>query len=248
MNFTIIITTSPTITNPDITMINCVMNSIFKNIKSNFEKNIIISCDGTDKENEKYNNFIDNLNEKYKNNKNISIIVNEKKGHLTGNIRNSIKHVNTKYILFVQHDLVIVKEINVDKVIDDMEKNSKLKHIRLNKRANQKSGWDNTDLFASEIIKQNYNYILTEAWSDQNHFTTKDYYLKNVLSNVEDGTFMENVMDNICKGHHSTFGTYLFGKIDEERYIAHIDGAHTRKGKLGRQCKKDREYYLNIFK
>ena len=139
MDFTIIITTSPISTNPDITMINCVINSLFKNIKSNFEKKIIISCDGIDEENKKYNSFINNLNEKYKNNKNISVIVNEKKGHLTGNIRNSIKYVNTKYILFVQHDLVIIKEINADKIIDDMEKNSKLKHVRLNKRNNQKS-------------------------------------------------------------------------------------------------------------
>lgn len=248
MDFTIIITTSPINTNPDITMINCVINSIFKNIKSNFEKNIIISCDGVDEENKKYNSFINNLNEKYKSNNNISVIVNEKKGHLTGNIRNSIKYVNTKYILFVQHDLVIIKEINADKIIDDMEKNSKLKHVRLNKRTNQKSGWDNTNLFASEIIQQNYNYILTEAWSDQNHFTTKDYYLKNVLSNVDDGVFMEQVMNNICKGDHSTYGTYVFGKMDEERYIVHIDGADTRRGNLGAQCKKDREYYLNIFK
>lgn len=248
MNFTVIITTSPTITNPDISIISCVINSILINVKSEFKKNIIISCDGTDQENQEYNNFINNLNEKYKNNKNISIIVNEKKGHLSGNIRNSIKHVKTKYILIVQHDLVIIKEINADKIIDDMEKNEKLKYVRLNKRANQKLGWDNTKLFASKIIKQNYNYILTEAWSDQNHFTTKDYYLKNVLNNVDDGFFMEQIMNNICKGHHSRYGTYIFGELDEDRYIAHIDGSKSRHGNIGVQCRRDRKHYLKIYK
>jgi len=248
MNFSIIITTSPTNSNPDLLMISSVINSIKQNIKTDYEKKIIISCDGTDLMNENYDNFIKNLEKKYCNDNNIQIIVNVKKGHLTGNIRNSIKYVDTKYILFVQHDLLICKEVDADKIIMDMENNLNLKHVRLNKRDNIKAGWDNTKLFASEIIEENYNYIFTESWSDQNHFTTKQYYLENVLSNVEDGVFMEQVMNNICKGNHSRYGTYIFGKLNEERYIVHVDGADNRRGKLGEQCKKDREFYLNKYK
>ena len=248
MDFTIVITTSPIKTNPDITMINCAINSIFKNIKTQFKRKIIISCDGANLNNNSYNKFVDNLHEKYKNMNEISIILNKKKGHLTGNIRNCIGYVNTKYILFTQHDLIFVKEINADKIIIDMEQNCNLKHIRFNKRTNIKAQLDATKLFASEIIKGNYNYILTEAWSDQNHFTTKQYYLDNILSNVEDGNFMEKTMNDLSKNKHEIFGTYIFGNLDEDRYIAQIDGADTLKGNLGKQCKKDREYYLNIFK
>lgn len=248
MKFTVIITSSPINTNPDITMINCTINSILRNIKTKFEKKLIIACDGTSEKNENYLKFLHNLQEKYKNTKNISIIINEKKGHLTGNIRNAIKYVDTKYILFVQHDLVIIKEVDADKIISDMEQNNKLKHVRFNKRDNVKAGWDNTKLFASEIINLNYNYLLTESWSDQNHFTTKDYYLENILSNVNDGVFMENVMNKICKGKHSEYGTYIFGNLNEERYIVHIDGAGTRRGNLGAICKQDRDYYLEKFK
>ena len=55
MDFTIVITTSPIKTNPDITMINCVINSIFKNIKTQFKRKIIISCDGANLNDNSYN-------------------------------------------------------------------------------------------------------------------------------------------------------------------------------------------------
>ena len=36
---------------------------------------------------------------------------------LTGNINNAMKHVNTKYVMLVQHDLEFVENINVDNII-----------------------------------------------------------------------------------------------------------------------------------
>ena len=58
---------------------------------------------------------------------------------------------------------------------------------------------------------------------------------------------MEKKLKDLSKNKHGIFGTYIFGNLDEDRYIVHIDGADTRRGNLGTQCKKDREYYLNIF-
>jgi hypothetical protein len=228
-------------------MIKSVINSLRLNIISEVLPKIIISADGYDQPNLEYQQFLNNLRDQYQSDSSIQVVVNPKKGHLTGNIRNSIQYVDTKYILMIQHDLVLIKKVNLDNLIQDMEDNPRLKHVRFNKRSNIKAGWDNTPLFGSDNIRQNYHYILTESWSDQNHVSTKEYYLNQVLSKVEDGVFMEQVMNSICKGQHQIFGTYVFGELDEDRYIVHVDGANTRGGNLGKQCRRDRDYYLNLY-
>ena len=48
-----------------------------------------------------------------------------------------LKHVKTKYVLLVQHDFFIQK-VDIHKVIEDMEKDSKLKNVRFNQFNNNK--------------------------------------------------------------------------------------------------------------
>ena len=55
---------------------------------------------------------------------------------MTGNINNAMKHVNTKYVMLVQHDLEFVENINVDNIIFDMEKDDEIKLVSFNKDPN----------------------------------------------------------------------------------------------------------------
>lgn len=242
-NITIIVSSSPIPSNPSIKMITNVIKSLEDNVLNNKICKIIIACDGCETKNIKYEEFISNLKKYYENKTNILIILNPKKGHLTGNIRNAFNHVNTEYVMLVQHDLIFVEQINLESILEDISKNSELKHIRFNKRNNIKSGWDNTPLFASKKIIGNNTYIFTESWSDQNHISKASYYRDIVLSEIDDGVFMESVLNEKSKHNHEKYGTYIYGDVCHKNIIAHLDGSEQRRGKIGKEC----TYYRNLY-
>ncbi len=146
--------------------------------------------------------------------------------------------------MLVQHDLLFVKKINVESVLEDMRNTPDMKHVRFNKRDNIKAGWDNTPLFASKKINGNNTYLLTESWSDQNHISTSDYYKNIVLKEVADGVFMESLLNNISKGHHNKYGTYIYGDVNDKNVIVHLDGSEQRRGKTGQECKSHMNTYV----
>ena len=246
---TIIITSSFIPSHPNTYIIDAVINSIYNNIIYDKIDNlkILIACDGlklnTDnKKMVKYHKYIDNLKNKWKDNENIKIILNNKFGHLVGNIKNVFSYVETDYILIVQHDLMFVSQLNLNDIIDDLKKYPELKHVRFNKRNNIKAGWDKTKKFASKIIKTEKNsYILTESWSDQNHICKSSYYQNIVFKEVIEKTFMERILNNKAKGFHDKYGTFIYGYLGMDKIIVHLDGSETRRGNIGNETRKERE-------
>lgn len=237
IDYSVIITASLIPSYPDIRYIQNVINSLkLCNIDIN-KVNIILSHDALNKNDitnvkciNKYNKYLENLKEYYKNYSNIKIINLSKHGHLTGNIRNALQYINTKYILIIQHDLSFRKEFDINKIIEDMEKNKELKHIRFNKRRNIKHKWDSNDLFGYVLKSKNYNYTRTGAWSDINHLTRTDYYKNIIMNECKDGTSMEwNFRDKINnKSDHEKYGTYLFGDTSNKRMIKNLDGRRNK--------------------
>jgi hypothetical protein len=243
---TILISTSPIPSIPKTIFIDTVINSIKKNLFIDNEYKIIIACDGTDQKNDLYEKYIENLKNKYKSNENIFIAINNKKGHLSGNLRNAVQYVKTEFIFIVQHDLVFVSKSNPNLIIEDMIKYPQLKHVRFNKRNNEKKGWDNTPLFATKKITANYKYIMTEAWIDQNHICRTSYFKDTVLGRCDRPTFMENILNRKAKGKHDEFGTYILGDINEKNKIIHLDGAESRHGTAGKNLKNKRKEFFEI--
>ena len=244
-SLTVIVTTSPVPSNPSIKMITTVIKSLEENVFNEKKYKVIIACDGSNTKNDKYDQFVKKLKDFYSSNSTVTIVLNANKGHLSGNIRNAFNHVNTEFVMLIQHDLLFIKKINIEHILEDMRNNLELKHVRFNKRNNVKAGWDNTLLFASKKIKGNNTYILTEAWSDQNHITRADYYRNIVLREVNDGIFMESLLNNISKGHHDKYGTYIYGDLDEKNAIVHLDGSEQRRGKTGQECKTYMSTYID---
>ena len=237
-DITVIITSSYIPSHPKLNIINSVINSIYNYIKYSQELKIIIACDGLKENNKDYLEYIQNLINFYKNNKNIEVILNKNFGHLVGNIKNVINKIETKYIMIIQHDLLFCMDIDLDEILEDLNKYPEIKHLRFNKRNNIKAGWDNTKKFASRIIKN--KYILTESWSDQNHISTLDYYKNIVLKEVNEKTFMERILNKKSKGNHKKYGTFIYGHLNMKNSIIHVDGSETRRGKLGEKLSKIR--------
>ena len=228
-NLTVIITASFIPSHPSIKVIQGVIESLYLiNLPSNTK--IILAHDHNDDIN--YIKYIENLNKYIKSNSNIKILIRTTKGHLTGNIRNVLPHVTSKYILVIQHDLPFIKKIDIQKIIEDLENNNNnIKHVRFNKRNNIKVGFDSiNNLFGLQVKCKNYTYTRTPGWSDQNHLCLKSYYTDIVMNECSDGKFMEVQLHGKNKNEnlHSKYGTYLFGGLNYPPVIKHIDGRNLK--------------------
>lgn len=225
MSLTAIITSSYIKSHPNIDIIKETIESLTFINKNNID--IIISQDYSD--NKDYKLYLENLKNYIKtlNYKNIKLLVSEKHVHLTGVIRNSINYVNTKYILLIQHDLPFIRSFNIDSIMSDMDEKNEIKYVRFNKRKNIKLIFDSiNDLFGKEINGKNNTYTRTPAWSDNNHLCLTSYYKDLILKECIDGIPMEEQIHgrSINEIEHSKWGTYLFGKNNEDAYIKHSDG------------------------
>lgn len=227
-NLTIIITASFIPTHPKIKLIQETIESLkLINIPNNTE--IILAHDYSNHIN--YTKYFENLNEYIKSYSNIKIVKRQNHGHLTGNIRNALQYVNSKYILIIQHDLPFIEKFDIEKVMYDMNENNNIKYVRFNKRKNTKCGFDAlNDLFGLQIKQKNYIYTRTPAWSDNNHLCLTRYYTDIVMKECPDGLPMEKKLHGKNKNEelHKKYGTYLFGELNYHQIIKHTDGKGTK--------------------
>jgi len=157
---------------------------------------------------ENLKSYADNFNEIEQINK---IIISTKKtwGHKSGSIKKAIGKVNSKYILLLEHDIHLTRDIQIDKIIDDMEQNQKIKHLKFmisrpekgeQKRSLIYQNWDaRNDLFGKEEHCKNYTYTRTPVWSEQPHLCRTSYYNNLILPICEEGRAIENTMGNESK-------------------------------------------------
>ena len=224
MNITVIITASHCPSHPSIFLIKDVIESLrFLNLNENTP--ILLAHDYND--HPKYLEYLEYLKDYIQHNSNIKIVKRDSKGHLTGNIRHAMQFVNTKYVLILQHDLPFIKNVNINKVMDDMDLHPIMKHIRFNKRKNIKAHYDGiNNLFGKEIKANHYSYTRTPAWSDQNHICLTSYYNDLILKECKDGKFMEDQLYGRNKDEqaHQKYGNYLFGPVDHPTMISHTNG------------------------
>lgn len=224
---TIIITASFVPSHPSIALIKETIESLaLLNLPSGTK--VILAHDaGTD---EKYLKYLDNLREYIAPYPHISLVVRETRGHLTGNVRNALQYVTSKYILLLQHDLPFIAAADIVKVIEDMEEFPQLKHIRFNRRPNAKIAYDSiNELFGKQLPCKNHTYTRTPGWSDQNHISPLSYYTDIVMKECKDGNFMERFLHKRTKTEeiHEKYGTYLFGELNYPAMIKHTHGRKT---------------------
>ena len=236
-SLTIIITASYIRSHPSIRIIKKTIESIEK-IHANGCK-IIIAHDYSNER--RYNEYLANLKEYIKKYHfdNISLVMNETHGHLVGSLRNALRYVTTKWLLIVQHDFPFIQEFYIDKVIDDMELNEKLKHVKFSYRkitnpplppfSSRK--WDfKNNLYGKQVYGRNHTYTRTPAWADWNHLCRTKYYTDVVLKKCHDGVPMEHTLNPLCtKDTHEFYGTYFFGGLGQGPFIFHLNGRRALK-------------------
>jgi len=223
LDCTVVVTASYIPTHPSCEIISDTINSL-ENLNLPPDTPIVIAHDYSPEP--AYAEYLRNLAQLYAETPRVKIIVRDTFGHLTGSLRNALPHVKTKYMLVVQHDLLFREGCDLSKVIEDMEREPELKHIRFNKRSNIKTGWDaRSDLFGKELCGLNYIYTRTPAWSDNNHVCTREYYRDIVMRDCRDGQPMEaGIYKSMFKSKYERYGTYIFGPLGHRRMLNQRDG------------------------
>lgn len=244
---TIIITASPIPTHPSLKHIDGVIDSLDL-LKLPEDTLVVLAHDYPSKDEDlsRYLEYYENLKKKYKERKEFVFTMTDEWSCLTGSIRSAFKYVDSKYVLLVQHDFPFITEIDFNSIIEDMDNNPELKHIRFNKRVNRQQGMDwicrNFQIFNTRNIVGNYSYMSTLNWSDNNHISPSDYYRNFVFPNTRNRSYMEHQLlhkqrilaensdennpDDVSKvlSEHDRFGTYIFGQYDDPPTILHTDG------------------------
>jgi hypothetical protein len=231
-DITIVITASFVPSHPNI----CLIDETLKSLSlisecQNFPTILAHDYNG----NIQYAKYLDNLSNFISDKPNIRICTTNSRQHLSGNIRNALNIVKTKYLLIVQHDLPFIRQFEILQIIDDLQYFPEIKHLRFNRRNNIKVGFDDStgDIFGLQIQGKNYTYTRTPGWSDQNHLCLASYYRNVIFPELFDANvFMENILKN--KPHtesgHKKYGTFLFGAYNDPPTIKHINGKKYKCG------------------
>lgn len=248
---TIIINTSLIKTHPSLLMFNASFDSLRYLHGLPPKSPIVITIDGLISEGQKlyhykpndtYENkqilqeYVRNLRLKFKDDKHVTILHRYTSGLLTVNLKMAMDFVDTKYVLVLQQDLRFIHDVDYKAMVQSMEDNPETLHIiRFYTRKNNLSKSqlkikDEEDkAFCNTIFRDEKNGLeyVPQIWSDQNHFTTKAYYLWMLDALGPSPRFMETVMMKRrwdAVRNCQEFGQWLYGPLGSGPYIEHMDG------------------------
>ena len=255
---TIIINTSFIKTHPSLLMFNATFDSLRHLHGLPPKTPVVITVDGlipegahsyhyisndSEENRETYQEYVRNLRLKFKKDKHVTILTNYNFGLLTVNLRMAMDFVDTKYVLVIQHDLKFLRDVDYAGLIQSMEDNPEtLKIVRFSKRPNTAyPAWlrienEETKEYCTQPFhdeKNNMTFV-PQVFSDQNHVTTKEYYLWMLDKLGPTKRFMENAMMysiDVEKDPKScrTYGQWLYGPLRSGPWIQHMDGHGTER-------------------
>ena len=223
----IIITSSLIPTHPSISIINSTICSLKLLLGLSGASPILITVDGLDvarsdsQENrQRLQDYVRNIRLAFRNDARVRILTSYTYGHLTNSLKMAVELVDTKYVYVIQHDFPFVKAINHPALVMSMEENQELRIIRFNKRTNTKMAGHGCNL---SMHSNGLDFVLNR-WSDNNHFTTKQYHVDMLKRLGPTPRAPESPMMYAQGKNCSLYGQYLYGGVGDGPFIHHLDG------------------------
>uniref|UniRef100_A0A7R9ZRL0 Uncharacterized protein n=1 Tax=Craspedostauros australis TaxID=1486917 RepID=A0A7R9ZRL0_9STRA len=242
----ILILTSLIPTHPSLEIISKTIESLGQLVGLPHDAPIFFSIDKPETEKQpgdldRLRQYIDNLNSTYGIHDHVTLV--EAPYHLgiTGNIKQSIERMTTKYVYVIQHDFAFIRPVLHKEIVHAMEKYpTTLECIRFNKRPNVAAGADRGPCFGLDTSIEDVGvlqFTKTPGWSDNNHLTTVSYY-HDVFNlfweryhqhgvNFTFGLPTEQLMRWHASRNCSKWGPHLLGPPNAPPFIRHLDGRHT---------------------
>ena len=236
---TIITTTNPTPSMPSTKLLYSTNVAIFRHPSLLNCKKIIV-FDGIQDhlknragEYQEYKRQVRNLVKYDKYFQNTKIIELNDNLHLRGALRAAMKQVTTPFVYIHQHDLLLIKNYELNDLLATMIDNPTIKHLRLSDGiTNDLYQWWDGDVDEKVSGPSYIPMCRCFGWSARDHFARSDYYRDMVLTisdhpSTEGG--IHNRVKNFCKDFGKDaciekFGTFLYGNIKEGGYIIDLDG------------------------
>jgi hypothetical protein len=237
---TVITSTSPVQSAPDTTLLYEAQKSLFK-VPALAQCKKIIVFDGIRKKEksefknkyEEYKKKITQLTRSDPYFANTKLVFCSSRQHLSGAIREAIRLVDTPFVFIHQHDLVLLKEFDLNGLLASMIANPLIKHVHLYSLPNHDTYFpaDQTD----EIVEGPHFVPLcrTSRWTDQSHIASLDYYKNFVLPQCNKNFMERRLHPALEKAMHLSgweghreFGTYLYGNLEDGLFIKHTDGRY----------------------
>lgn len=98
------------------------------------------------------------------------------------NLGQAVGLVNTTFMFILQHDFFVAKHFDMPGLLHTMFRNTRVKHVRLNLRANVQRGFDLAVANWSRTWgKADVPLTRTCGWSDSPHIASKHYYTSFVI-------------------------------------------------------------------
>ena len=206
---------------------------------------IIIGYD--DDGDSKYKSFLI----KYCEENNYKLCVSDKPNY-QNNIINAIKSVKSKYFIFLEHDWEFLQDIDIDKIVNLMNKHNNVNYIKFNKKhmyykdgdlyfrrygITHKAGAGTFDIPIEQTEMDGVPLLKIWSYSGNPHIVRTSFFNDTVLpilklnrhtSNSKDFerpiTFLiKRKLSRLGKEKsHKMFGTYIYGKFGDEEYIKPI--------------------------
>jgi hypothetical protein len=177
----------------------------------------------------KYLSNLQRLCEKY----GLTLLVREGVG-LKGNYLHAVGTVSTPYMLFVEHDWLFRRSIDVVSLLDVFDKYEFVNIVRLNRRGNDwHCGWDH--IVEPEDRISEVKLTRTSAWSNHPHIVRLAKWRQDWRTivgdepgrgpdGVEDKLYWAYGKDIFTEGFrvaHAKWGSFLWGPIDQGPVIRH---------------------------
>lgn len=235
-DLSIIISASPSPTHPSTHLILETLGSL-KFLELPKGVNIILAHDGIKHHSlellDNYNQYLTQLKNILYGQEVVKLLVNKKWTHLNGVLHEAIDQTFTKYVLVLQHDLPFIRHIDLAKLIELMETNSEIRHVRFSK-SREPYFWDVDPRYRKKFYLEHYfakdglELVLTKTlgWTDNNYLCTKEYFEKVVFPITRnENIFPESAM-NLASSRFTKnlFGNWRYGGIDDGPYIEHTNG------------------------
>ena len=176
---------------------------------------------------------------------NIKFIIMPERSCLTTSLKAGIKECTTEFMFILQDDLILNKRFNLKSVVNCIKNDDRIDIIRLSWAKNQFENdytiknalkRENKDIssFKPQTIKVNgLTLSHSNQYSDQVQITTKKFYEKYVIPNIEEGGFMEDSLMFEATGLFSKQDKlpntiWYLGEYDDGNYILNVNARHTK--------------------
>lgn len=227
---TMITTTSPILTNPSTEMLEEAQQGLMKTPAFRKCRKIIVFDGVPDVLSYRafaYECFIENVKELVKTHpdfENTTLVVNTEHLNLGWSVGEAIKVTETPYVFVHQHDFFMLYPFDFFNLIRSMDRNPLLKHIKF-------PAWKNTPTSHfpnDDYIEGGALIPLTRTfnWFDGEHFSRVDYYKEFVMPRITRPGPMETFLNTWqdIRENHSDYGTYLYGDLEQDNFLYHLDG------------------------